>query len=56
MSHLSTQTILDYQKIGDPVADAVVDYLYQHKLRATNIWQLVQQQAQAGNAQCQAFF
>ena len=46
--------ILDFEKIGDPLADAVVDYLYQHKLRATNIWQLVQQQAQAGSKECQA--
>ncbi|MCC6374362.1 MAG: DUF2236 domain-containing protein, partial [Moraxellaceae bacterium] len=54
MSYLSTQTILDFEKIGDPLADAAVDYLYKHKLRATNIWQLVQEQAQAGSTECQA--
>lgn len=56
MSQLSTQTILDYQKIGDPVADAVVDYLYQNKLRATNIWALVQEQAQLGSQPCMVLY
>lgn len=56
MSQLSTQTILDYQKIGDPVADAVVDYLYQNKLRSTNIWALVQEQAQLGSQPCMALY
>lgn len=56
MSHLSTQTILAYQKIGDPLADAAVDYLYKHKLRATNMWELVQQQAQLGNNPCVALY
>ena len=31
----------------------MVDYLYKNKLRAPNIWQLVQQQAQAGSKEYQ---
>ncbi|PTQ90699.1 oxygenase MpaB family protein [Agitococcus lubricus] len=56
MSIPTRADILAFEKIGDPLADKVVDYLYQHKLRASNIWQLVQQQAAIGNPECQALY
>lgn len=56
MALLTIHDIHRYEKMGDPLADTVVDYLYQHQLRATNIWALVQDQARLGSAPCAALY